>query len=437
MTLNTMKTAPRMDATPEPVNGAAMDERLPARKRRWPLIAGAGLLLAALLGYGLWHVLPHGLSVQAKELRVVAVERGVFRDDITVRATASALSSIMLDAADRGRVDEVYVRDGALVKQGQLLFRLSNPQRRMDLLQRQSEQAQQVSNLSNFNVSAEAARSDAQRRLKQLEFDVREAEKAQERNEKLATQGFIAQSALQDSTDKLATLRRSLQDERNRNRQEAETRSKALQNMERAVEGMRPGLQLFTETIDALGVRAPVAGRLTDFNLQIGEAVRVDQRVGRIDDPASSKLTAQVDEYYLPRVAVGQQGSATIGGKSFPVAVKTVYAQVKDGRFAVDLIFPKDKPDGLRPGLSVDLRITLGEPVPALVLANDSFLNETGGAWVFVLSPNGEAAERRPIRIGRRSNDQVEILSGLKQGERIIVSSYAAFGKAEHLAVSN
>jgi HlyD family secretion protein len=431
-----MNVIPPAPDAPIGLSGAAMDVPLPPRKRRWPVIAGAAGALACVLGYLVWNWMPHGLVVAESAVTLATVERGVFRDDITLRATARALNSIVIDSVDRGRVETVYVRDGAMVNKDQLLFRLSNPQRRMELLQRQSEQAQQTSNLESFNISSSAARSDSLRRVKELEFNVREAEKQHDRNAKLAAQGFISQSVLRDSADKLANVRRALADEERIAVQEETTRRNAIRTLEGAITNMRLGMNLFNASIDALTVRAPVAGRLTDFNLQVGEAVKEDQRIGRIDEPDSFKLNAQVDEFYLPRIAVGHQGKASYGGKTYPVEVKTILAQVKDGRFTVDMVFSGATPSGMKPGQSVDLSITLGEPAPALLLPNGPFVNDSGGAWVYVVEPGGKNAERRPIRLGRRNNSQVEVISGLAAGERAVVSSYAGLGKAERLHFS-
>ena len=163
-----MNVVPPLASTSGGVSGAAMDAPLPPRKRRWPMIAGAAAALACGLGYLVWQWMPHGLVVAESAVTLATVERGVFRDDITLRASAQALNSIVMDSVDRGRVETVYVRDGAMVKKGELLFRLSNPQRRMELLQRQSEQAQQASNLESFNISSSAARSDSLRRVKEF-----------------------------------------------------------------------------------------------------------------------------------------------------------------------------------------------------------------------------------------------------------------------------
>jgi HlyD family secretion protein len=179
-----------------------MDSVAPKRRGKRLLFACAGGVLLALLVYGAWLWVPRGLQVSSAEARLATVEKGVFRDDIVVRATAEPLNSVILDSVESGRVEEIFARDGALVRKGQLLFRLSNPQRNLELLERQAEHAQQISNLSNLRVSQEAGRTEHQRRLSDLEFALQQGEKQHARNLRLAQQGFISNVALEESNDR-------------------------------------------------------------------------------------------------------------------------------------------------------------------------------------------------------------------------------------------
>ena len=424
--------------TPQPklISGAAMDTVVPRRRGKAIALAAAGAAAVAALAFALWHWMPRGLQVSQGELRIAAVERGVFRDDIVVRATAQPLQSVMLDSVESGRVEEVYARDGELVKQGQLLFRISNPQRNLELLARQAEHAQQISNLSNLRVAQEASRSDHQRRLDDLNFAMEQAQKRYAREEKLAAQGFLSQAALEESADRLAQQWRVLAQAQASDDTDRRVRGTALAQLDKALDGLQSGLKLVSATVEALAVRAPSAGRLTDFRLQVGESIATGKHVGRIDDPARFKLSAEVDEYYLKRVAVGRHGSVQLDGRSYAVDVSTIYPQIKEGRFTVELTFSAAQPDALSPGQSVDATITLGEPAPALLLPNGAFLNDSGGTWVFVVTQDGGVAERRAIRSGRRNNGQLEVLSGLAAGERVIVSGYTAFGDTPRLQIS-
>ncbi len=417
-------------------SGAAMDTRI-VRPKRSPLILAAIVCVVVLCAAGLyWYVLPHGLQVDAADVRIAKVEQGNFRDDVNVRGSAEPLNSVLLDSVEAGRVEEVLLQDGEVVPKGKLLFRLSNPQRSLDLLARQAEYAQQISNLSNLKVAQESRLSDNARRLADLEFALSQAQKKHARNVLLAGQGFLSAAAIEESSDELAQSKRRVEEERVRAAAELKVQGDAINQLTTATERLQSGLALVKEAVEALAVRAPAPGRLTGFHLQVGQAVTMGQEIGRIDDPSKFKLVAKVDEFYLGRIRVGQQGVVRQNNEDFPAKVNTIFPQITDGRFTVELVFDPKQPAMLSPGQNVDLQITLGEPSPAIILPNGAFINTTGGAWVFVVDSSGRRAERRAISIGRRTGSQIEVRSGLKAGEKVIVSDYRNFGSATSLAIS-
>lgn len=410
-----------------------MDQPLPRRRGRRAAVATAVVGAVIAMAAALWQLAPRGLQVPLATARIAAVERGMFRDDVALRAIAAPLHSVMLDAVETGRVEEVFAADGALVARGDVLFRLSNPQRRLELLAREAEHAQQISNLTNLRVSLEASRSQRQRRVSDLAFALTQAQKQHDRNLALAQKGFISAAVLEDSADRVAQQRHLLDSDKASDEVESATQRDAVRQMEQAIARVEAGMRLANATVEALAVRAPAAGRLTDFRLQVGETVKPDQHLGRIDDVAQFKLTARVDEYYLNRLVTGRHGVATAGGREHKVSVSRVYPQINDGRFAVELAFQKGQPGAMNPGQGVEVLVTLGGATPALLLPNDAYMNDSGGAWAFVVARNGAVAERRPIRTGRRNNSQVEVMAGLAAGERVVVSSYANYGKANRL----
>ncbi|WP_245937009.1 efflux RND transporter periplasmic adaptor subunit [Undibacterium pigrum] len=418
------------------ITGEAMDKVIPGkRKQRWLRACFALMLLGSLAGLA-WYMMPQGLMVQATELRIASVEQGLYLDDLMLRATAEPLNSVVLDTVESGRVEEVFAQDGSMVGQGQLLFRLSNPQRNLELLARQAEHTQQISNLANLRVNFQLGNTDHQRRLSALEFELAQTKKQHARNEKLAEKNFISLVALEESADKLERAQFAVAEEKTSRDAELKVKRDAQLQMENGIRGLQSGLQLVNATVAALAVRAPVAGRLTDFHLQVGETMTTGKRIGRIDDPRLVKLVAQIDEYYLSRISSGRNGIVHLGDRTLAVVVRNVFPQIKDGRFKVELEFVQQQDDAISPGQSLEANITLGEPGPAMLLPNASFITDTGGNWVFVLKPDGTQALRREIKIGRRNNRQIEVLSGLAKGDKVIVSSYANYLNVKRLQIN-
>jgi HlyD family secretion protein len=411
-----------------------MDAPLPRRAPNYRLWALGGIAALGVL-FGVWRLLPRGLAVAQGEIRIATVEPGLFRNDVLVRATAAPLHTVMLDALESGRVEEVLVNDGALVDQGQLLFRLSNPQLRLNLVAREADRAQQISNLSLLRVDLESSETQHQRRVLDLDFDLDQARKLQARYQVLARDGVIAARTVEESDDQVAKLERAVADEKSRAAVEMRIKRDGIRQMQQAIERLDAGLNVVNDSIEGLAVRAPIAGRLTDFHLQLGEIIKPEQRIGRIDDPSHSKLVASLDEYFLGRVAAGKRGVATAGGRDVEIEVSRVFPQIKDGRFSIELLFVAEPPTDMRPGQSADTRLTLGESSAALLAPNDAWLDDSGGGWIFVVTRGGDTAERRAIRVGRRNNSQVEIVDGLAAGERVVVSGYQRFGKSEQLQI--
>jgi HlyD family secretion protein len=132
-------------------------------------------------------------------------------------------------------------------------------------------------------------------------------------------------------------------------------------------------------------------------------------------------------------MSVGQESRFTLDGRGFRAMVAKVYPQVSNGTFKVDLHFVQSAPSTIHVGQTVDLKLELGGASQAVIVANGPFYQDTGGNWAFVVAPDGTNAERRNIRLGRRNPDYVEVVDGLKPGEKIIVSGYEAFQKIDRV----
>jgi HlyD family secretion protein len=176
-----------------------------------------------------------------------------------------------------------------------------------------------------------------------------------------------------------------------------------------------------------------VDGQLTAFSIQVGQSLNRGERLGQVDSAGRNKLVASVDEFYLGRVALGQTATVESGGKGYRARVAKIYPQVRNGAFEVDLHFVGPEPAELQRGQTLQVKLTLGDPTPALLIPNGAFYNETGGAYVFVVAPGGGSAVKRNVRLGRRNADYIEVLEGLEPGERVITSPYTGFADKDRL----
>jgi HlyD family secretion protein len=208
-----------------------------------------------------------------------------------------------------------------------------------------------------------------------------------------------------------------------------------LRQLREANEQLQASLAFARNNLDDLNVRAPVAGKLSGFDIEVGESIVPGGRLGQIDDPDAYKLNVRIDEYYLGRVDLEQVAIAEHNNRELELRVAKIYPQVNEGQFEVDMLFANE-PVGLRRGQTLQLKLTLGDNSGATLIPNGSFYQETGGNWVFVVSPDGSEAVRRSVRLGRRNTEFIEVLDGLEPGEKVITSPYTSYAGMDRLQLS-
>ncbi|MGH6911079.1 MAG: efflux RND transporter periplasmic adaptor subunit, partial [Phenylobacterium sp.] len=279
----------------------------------------------------------------------------------------------------------------------------------------------------------EDARVANEKAAAQIEYDITRLQRVAQRRDALLAKGYVPRDLHEQVHDELDHNKKLLPLQVSSNAEQETLRRRQIPQIRSELATLQESLKVTRSKLDNLVVRAPVAGRLTDMDIKPGEIRNRGQRLGQIVPNTGFKLQAQIDEYYLDRVRPGQTGVVTLEGRDLPMRVTRVDPQVKNATFQVDLAFEGSMPRGLLPGQALEGRLTLGGDRPALVLPAGAFLERTGGDWVMVADSNGIRAERRQVRIGRRSAEQVEVLAGLRAGERVITSDYTGFEKADRI----
>ncbi len=398
-------------------------------------LAAAGILLVVLLFY---FMAPgaNSQTVEASRITVSTVERGRFDDFLPLRARVEPLVTVYLDAVEGGRVEQVMVEDGASVQQGQLLAVLSNSDLQLNVLARRTEVTQQINSMRSQELALSQTRLANERAIIEAELAAQTARRQFETQRPLAERGFVSARQFADSRDAYDAARSRLAVIRRTQATDERLQSTQLAQLRASTASLNQSLELANASLDALNLRAPVTGQLTAFSIQVGQAFTRGERLGQIDSAGRNKLRAQVDEFYLGRVTEGQIANAEVGGRAYRMRVSKIYPQVRNGAFEVDLQFVGQEPADLQRGQTVQTRLTLGDPAPALLIPNGAFYNETGGNWVFVVSPDGDSAVKRQVRLGRRNADFIEVLDGLDPGERVITSPYTGFAERDRLDLS-
>ncbi|HEY5720962.1 MAG TPA: efflux RND transporter periplasmic adaptor subunit [Allosphingosinicella sp.] len=418
-----------------PASGGAMDREVaPSGLSRNAKIAiGAGVALVLALLFYWFAPTANSQSVAAERLTISTVERGRFDDFLPLRARVTPLVTVFLDAVEGGRVEKVLVEDGAMVQQGQLLAELSNSDLQLNLLARQTEVTQQINSMRSQELALSQTRLANERAIIEADLIANKARRQYEMQRPLAEKGFVPGKVVRDSQDEYQSARQRAGVLRRTQATDERLQSSQLAQLRQSAASLNASLGIARATLDALNLRAPVSGQLTAFSIQVGQSLNRGERLGQIDSAGRNKLVASVDEFYLGRVQPGQVATVETGGKTWRAKVSKIYPQVRNGAFEVDLTFIGQEPADLQRGQTLQVKLTLGDPTPALLIPNGAFYNETGGAYVFVVAPDGGSAVKRPVKLGRRNADHIEVLEGLEPGERVITSPYTGFADKDRL----
>jgi HlyD family secretion protein len=420
---------------PKPQSGSGMDRVVERKGLRKEVKIAAGAAAVVLLLLLFWWFAPtaNSQSVAADRVTVSTVEKGRFDDFLPLRARVTPLVTVYLDAVEGGRVEKVLVEDGARVAKGQLLAELSNSDLQLNLLARQTEVSREVNSMRSMELALAQTQMQDQRAVIEANLAADKARRQYEVQKPLHAKGFIAGKTFRDSQDEYVSNQRRAEVLRRAQEIDRRLQTSQLSQLRASNASLSQSLNIAHATLDALNLRAPVDGQLTAFSIQVGQSLSRGERLGQIDSAGRNKLVASVDEFYLGRVQPGQVATVDTGGKTYRAKVAKIYPQVRNGAFDVDLWFIGQEPAELNRGQTLQVKLTLGDPTPALLIPNGAFYNETGGAFVFVVAPGGHSAIKRNVRLGRRNSDYIEVLEGLEPGERVITSPYTGFADKDRL----
>ena len=419
------------------ISGTSMDRTVPKKTSRGRLAAyAAGGLVALVFAWWLIGMLLGGrsLSVNSQRIFISPVTVGTFEDFIPLRGRLVPRSTVYLDAIEGGRVEEVLVEDGTLVEAGDPIALLSNTNLQLEVLGREAAVTEQLNNMRTIELQLEQNRLAHKRNLVEIDYQIIRLNRSIERQRDLAARDLVSQSTVDELQDELTYYENRRAVTLESQATDARMQEQQLLQLRAANDSLLASLEFARENLDDLNVRAPVSGKLSGFDIEVGQSIERGGRLGQIDDPDGYKLNARIDEFYLGRVDLQQVATAEHGGREYDLQVAKIYPQVNNGQFEVDMVFDTE-PSGARRGQTMQLKLTLGDNSDAVLIPNGSFYQETGGNWVFVVSPDGSEAVKRSVRLGRRNTDFIEVLDGLEPGEKVITSPYTSYVDMDRLTL--
>jgi HlyD family secretion protein len=413
-----------------------MDIKLEKKKGLRPRHYGY-IALGILVLFAGWKLLfassASTFRTEKDRLTISQIAAGKFDDYITINGNVAPIATIYMDAYEGGRVAEKLIEEGTMVKKGDIILKLENMNLYEQILASESNLALKQNDLRSTRLTFDARQVEGRRSLATASTDLQRLKRNFEQNEALYADELISREVYLTSKENYELAQKQYEIIKLQTEQDDELRKTSLSGLDTDLERMQQTLSMVYERLDHLNVRAPADGQLGFLDAEIGQSIAQGERIGQINVLTDFKIEAEIDEFYIDRVKRDLSASLERNDKEFPLRVRKVYPEVRNGRFKVDLVFTGEKPETIRAGQSYNIKLQLGASSEALLLPKGGFFQSTGGQWIFVVDPEGGEAIKRSIRVGKQNSRFYEVLDGLEDGEQVITSNYDSFGEAERI----
>jgi HlyD family secretion protein len=413
-----------------------MDRKI--EKKKWTfknvsLLVG-GLVVLSLIFYSFFFADKRTkLYVDRNKITISDVDYGIFQDFIPVTGGVLPKNTQFLDAKEGGIIQFIEKETGDLVKKGDVIMRLTNSTLELSVLSQQASLYEQINRSTDTRLSLNQNDLEQQGRLAEIDMQLNLLKPQYERFKTLYEKDLISKRELEEVEEnyKYNLHRRALTYASYK--ADSAARIYQLREITASESKMRQSMSGVNMILDNLVIRAPIDGQLATPDHQIGQSIVTGERIGQVDELGSYKIRVRIDELYLPRVDTGLLGSFVQSGISYGLVITKIYPTITEGRFEVDMDFTAEQPTSIKRGLSVRIRLELGDSSEAVLLPMGGYFKETGGNWVYVVNDAGDKAVKRSIKLGRKNAEYFEVLDGLEKGQKVITSSYDHFGDNEVL----
>lgn len=403
-----------------------LEKKKGIRKKHIPYIAGGALFLI-LLGWIVFGDHASTLRIDARGISIGTAKFDMFNDFMRNDGQVQPITVVQLSPQEGGIVQEKVVEEGAQVRKGDVIVRLSNSQLDLQILDAEANLAEKQNFLRNTLVAMEQDKLNNRNEKLTLELETTRKRRAFQQQERLYKEDLIAkEDYLQAKEDyELVIQKHDLISERIR--QDSILRTVQVEQMEGDLSNMRRNVQLIRERKENLNVRSQIDGELGLLDVVLGQNISAGQKIGQVNDLSDYKIESMFDEHYIDRIRIGLSATFERQGSNYGLTVRKVFPEVREGKFRTEFVFTGERPDNIRSGQTYYINVELGQPTEGIIIPKGTFFQSTGGNWIFVLDADGKKAYRRNIRIGRQNPQYYEVLEGLEAGERVIVSSYESY----------
>ncbi|CAM3639826.1 efflux RND transporter periplasmic adaptor subunit [Elizabethkingia occulta] len=414
-----------------------MDTKIEKKRSKLKIIllALAGVVILGLfLGY--FFRQKKTFNVKAEDLQVEKVTKGKFEDMMMITAQTQSLNSSLVNVMEGGAVKEIFAEDGKMVTKGEPLARVYNPNTEFNFMSQETGIMQQISQMRNTLLELKNQEFTQDKEILQAQNDYNTAQQNYNLQKRLYDAEIGKKTDYEMARQNLAYQQKRKQIVEQSIVNEKHSRASQIAAVNNSIAQMEKSLDVLRNNKNNFLIMSPATGRLSSFSISLGQSLTTGQSIGKVDLMGGYKLVAKIDEYYINKLHAGIKGTLESNGKEYNVIVSKVLPEVVQGQFSAELNFAENnKPDDLKIGMTFGVKLKLSADTQSLMIPKGNFFKDTNGKWIFV-AEKGKAV-RKNISLGRENPLYYEVLSGLKEGEQVIVSDYSDYKKYEILDIKN
>lgn len=373
------------------------------------------------------------LYVDKNTLTIAPVLADKFLEFIPIDGVVFPKNTNYIDVAQGGVVEQKFVEDGAMLKEGDTIVKLMNTQMELSYMEQETRMLAEINNFSTTRLTLEQNIYLRQKEIVNLEYTIDKTKVDFDRKIQLYNEKVISPKEFEDAKREYDFTMKQLDISLKLQRLDSISTASRTESINTSLERTEQNLQLLRRNMESAFIKAPATGILSSFSVEIGETKRAGERLGQIDKQDGFKLRANIDERYISRVYEGQGAEFDFNGVNYPLEIFKIYTDVTNGSFQVDLHFLNGFPESIKRGQTIQLRLKFSGESDAIIIKRGSFFQETGGNWIYVVDETGSFAVKRSIRLNRQNTNYYEVMEGLQPGENVIVSSYDSFGSKDKL----
>ena len=378
---------------------------------------------------------PRKLRIERDNIQIAEVRQDKFMEYVDVEGLVQPILTIKVNAREAGSVLRIVGEEGSLLKQGDTILVLENPDLLRDIEDQQDEWEKQLVTYREKEIEMQKQSLTLRQQALQSDYELAKLRRTYELEQEEYRMGIKSRAQLQVAEDEYRFKEKTARLQRESLRHDSAMSLIQSDLLRADREREHKKYQRSRRRLADLVVRAPIGGQLSFVGVTPGQQVQSGESIGEIKVLDQFKVHTSLSEYYIDRITTGLPATILYQGKRYPLRITKVVPEVKDRLFDVDLVFTDGMPDNVRVGKSFRVQIELGQPEDAVVIPRGNFYQATGGQWIYRLNEDGTRAHRVPLTIGRQNPQQYEVTDGLQPGYRVIVTGYDSFGEAEELVL--